>query len=687
MARQRAIPTVDHYPMKISSPIVRRQFCWLLMLLIALLAGGCRKARKPERVDIENLKVVIAPELMVNRLDGLEGAVYQTFKDSPIHWQPWEASMFGRAEASKRMLFCVVMMAQQPGAYDLMSELEDDPGIVETINSHYIPVLIDADTIREMQVLCAILSDEIRRSPGFPLFMWLDYNGNPVACTPVSKGLPGGVKQVFNQSHAMIAPMWEDDLEKWLADGSPGYVINNSAHDQSNRKNRLEAAILERQFCEGTAEELHTALRELFSQYDFYAHTFSSAGGLVPTRQVGLVAQAMMTEGLPDTLRASATRIMSDMTEHLMHSAMFDPLDGGVFHTRVAKSWSFPYFAKCSTNQAGIAQSLLDASSATRGPAVLNKTLQLIQSIERNYLLDSGLFVLGATEDSDPEKWMWSVDEVRQVLGERDAKWWVRATGMKELGNLPLEADPKREMFRKNSLAMTMSMDEIAKSLSIPVADFAKQFDAARQKLLDARKARMRSVSEDTSPHLESSLMMVSVYAEAYRVTGDRVFGQKALALMDVCRKTFADGDKLRVTNQKSPEWLTAARAMHYARAINAALDAHELNSAAGWLDWAASLWLQVEEQFVSEDVILEYPKSSDITELPLDDPVMRFGDSSMGVFAVALEHSKRAGVAVPDTLQAMVSRMPMPLEAHPLLISDRLQALLLRHYARPKRQ
>ena len=95
-----------------------------------------------------------------------------------------------------------------------------------------------------------------------------------------------------------------------------------------------------------------------------------------------------------------------------------------------------------------MAVALIAAYRATGDRRALEKALGI--DLVRGEILRHArkdLFAVGLAGEPDPEDWMWSMEDVEKALGPEDAAWWIEATRMKGLGNLPSEVDPLREYF------------------------------------------------------------------------------------------------------------------------------------------------------------------------------------------------------------------------------------------------
>ncbi len=648
-----------------------RPLAALLVCLATVVSVSCRKERNEDPRDKAPVGKM-APELLTNQLGRYPGAVYRSQALSPIHWQPWTKETMESAKAAHRLMFCVIATPQQPSFQEVLAALDMDPTAVQDINDDYVPVLIDGDASREMGILTADLCLEIGRPLNLPLFVWMTYEGNPVAWIPVPPSEPAAVRELFNQSHSMVAQMWRE---------VPEYVLKNSRLDNENRRARIKQRKVVKVMSEQPAEDLVRCLRQLASLYDPYSRSFDETGGLFPSSSLELLASAAIHPGLPDDARERCIFTTRELLKDLLSSAMFDPLDGGVFAARRNVSWALPVFNRDCTTQGRVAVALLAACHATGDPRALEKALNIISYTEKAHRTQDGLFVVGLAPESDPAKWMWSVEEVSQILGPQDADWWIKATGMQGLGNLPSEVDPRREYFRSNTLSLTQTVAEIAAGLSMPVETFTPRFEAARAKLLAVRENRLGKTLRDASAHAPSTFRMVSAYAAAFSITGDENYRQKAISLLKLARESFAAGVELRVFATDAPAPVGAGRAFLYALAIQAILDVAAITSDEQWLLWSEDLATSAAEWFTGDQLLKECKFDAQLVDLPVTELVMLFDDSTAGL--VSMAECRLAEIGRP--LVASFSELATPLPTYsldrPVLHTDLLLATMARHF------
>lgn len=652
----------------------------LVLCGVVLTSTSCRKPAST-RVQKTGPPPVIAPELGKNALGGLPGAVYQSQAKSPILWQQWTKDTLSRAKDAKRLVFCVIAMPQQPGFQGVLSALERDATVVADINSHYVPVLVDGDASREMGLLTADLCAEIKRPLQLPLLLWMTCEGNPVAWIPVGSSDGGTVVELFRQSHSMVSQMWEDDMRSMAVEKKASYVLKNSGLDNANRRSRLQQRKVSKVMSEQPAVDVVRSLRQLASLYDPYSRSFDEAGGLFPSSSLELLAMASTRPGLPADVRARCAETTRELLTDLLPSPMFDPLDGGAFASRRGLSWMLPSFIRDCPGQARAVVAILEAYRTTGNPRALETALGILEFAEKSYGTPDGLFAVGLTDETEPAKWIWTVEDVEKALGPEDAGWWIKATGMKGLGNLPSEVDPRREFFRGNTMGMLKTPTEIAKELNIPLEIFTAKFTAAKEKLLAVRNARLGKLSRDEVSHAGATFRMVSAYAAAYGVTGDAKFRDKAVSLLKHAKEAFGNGPRLRMFVKESPESIGAGRAFLYALALQAVIDVAAITSDDQWLVWSEDLSTTAAEMFTGNGFLKECPDEAKLIDLPVTDLVMLFDDSSAGLVSSAECRLAELGRPLVTSFSELAIPMPTYAMDRPILHTDLIFATVARHY------
>ena len=642
---------------------------YLLLLILFLCSGACRRNDRSADNGWQPFANVPS-QLQSNGLSAVPGALYQSQASSPIHWQPWTKETIDRAKSAKRLLFCVIAMPQVWSCQKILDSLSADAEVVSLINENYVPVLIDGDASREMGLLVPDLCVQIGKPVRLPLFVWMTHDCDPMAWIPVQAS--DDVSAVFASSNEMVGQMWSDSMD---------YVLKNSRMDNVERRNKFQQRKLAKASSDAPDQDAVRSIRQLTSLYDPLSRNLDESGGLFPASSLEVFATAASRPGIPADLRLKCADVAKSLTDDLLESAMFDPLGGGICISKKRGSWSLPNFSFDCSSQARAAIALLESYRTTGDKRALDKGLGAIAFAEKEFSTKEGLFAIGLASPIDHEKWMWSVEEVGEVLGAEDAAWWIEASGMQKLGNIPMEDDPDGLYFRKNSIGMKMTIDEIAARQSMTTEQFRPRYEAAKAKLLAVREARIGRVPRDETSHAGATWRMASAYASAFSATGNDAYRDKAVALLKRGREAFAVGPKLRMFTKDSPDSVGGGRAFLYALCLQAVLDVASVTLDESLYIWSDDLATTLAELFIGDGFLKECPDSAALIDLPITDLAMVFDDSTCGLISMSESRLAKLGRPLVAKLSELATPFPLYAVERPITHADLILATISRHF------
>ncbi|MEN9535488.1 MAG: hypothetical protein RLY69_276 [Verrucomicrobiota bacterium] len=642
---------------------------YLPILLLLLGSSSCRRNDRSTDGGDRPAKRA-STSVHANDLSALPGALYQSQASSPIRWQPWTKETIEKAKSSERLMFCVIALPQVWSCQKVLSSLAANPEVVSIINENYVPVLIDGDASREMGLLVPDLCVQIDKPVHMPFFMWMTHECNPMAWIPVQAS--EDVATVFSNSNELVKQMWRDSMD---------YVLKNSEIDNDQRRKKFNERKLAKVSSQDPENDAIRSIRQFASLYDPLSRSLDETGGLFPASSLEVFATVAVWPAIPDDLRTKCAEVTKGLVGDLLASAMIDPLDGGVCISKKRNSWDLPNFSFDCSSQARAAAALFDSYRATGDQRALDRGLEAISFAEKEFSTEDGLFAIGLAPPVDHEKWMWTVEEVESLLGAEDAKWWIEATGMKKLGNIPLEEDANGLYFRKNTIGMKSSVEEIAARLSLSPEQFRPRYEAAKAKLRAAREARIGEYPRDKSAHAGATFRMVSAYAMAFSATGKDVYRDKAVALLKRGREAFAVGPKLRMFNVDAPESVGGGRAFLYAVCLQAVLDVAAVTLDESLYIWSDDLATTLAELFIGDGFLKECPDSALLIDLPITSLAMIFDDSTCGLISMSESRLAKLGRPLVSKLSELATPFPLYAVERPVTHADLILATISRHF------
>ncbi len=636
------------------------------LLVLALLATSCRERGKVQADGSSGRAEV--PELATNALTSSPAGLLAARANSPVHWQHWEPATLQRAKDAQRPIFAIIGSARYSGCLMALDAIDADKGLTERLNGEFVPVLVDLDFCSEAGLAAAVLSHESRTPVAFPFILVLSPDGHEVSWQSAANAPGGNVLEMCKSAVDVVANIWRE---------SPNYVGNHSAIDHADRLGRLlkpdpaPANAAERD------EQLARAVRQLASLYEDDSSSMSGSGGLLPLGILQCLSSAALDPDTPPEMARRCQEVVSSFGKSVLHSAMVDPLDGGVYSNRRGASWELPMFERNCSTQARAARALATLYHATGDPRALEVALGAVKFAEEQFAAQTGLFSLQSLPRRvNPADWLWRREQVDQALAGAEAELWKTMCGISGMGNLPLEADPTREFFRLNSLGLRTPLASAAEKQGISAEEAGELLESGRKKLLRARRERIPDPQPNPAASAAPSFRMISAYAALFTVTGDPAWRDKAVLLAEKSQQTFAKGSLLVEQNPGLPEAVCDARAFTYALAIQAELDLAEITLDENWRIRAGDLATTVAEAFVDEEGrLIEARPGSTPLKIPLENRVMVFDDSTAGLMRMNLARLEALGQSPPPALAPWIRSVP-PFTALPVIFTDSILAV-----------
>lgn len=634
------------------------------LLTLSVACFSCRKESTPKQTAAA--PSVIGSALTGNAMTAAPQGLLASRASSPVHWQHWDPAVLKSAADARRLVFAFVGSSQYPGCVEALNAIDRDPALVGRLNAEFVPVLVDGDLSRECLLAAGLLSQEIKLPVSFPFILVLSPGGNEVTWRPVAFVPGADLRELFEGATDVVSRMWTE---------SPEYVNRNSGMDHDNRVGRLPMPDPIPTKPSDRDDFLRLATRQLVSLYDEDISTLSGTGGLLPLGILQCLASASLD---PATAPDSAARCREAVTAFgtaILSSAMIDPLDGGIYSSRRGNSWMLPMPNRICMTQARAARALATLHAATGDTRPLEAALGAVRFAEDQYKTPDGLFATQRQPAPTPvNEWLWTREQIDKALTPPEAALWRRVAGIADLGNL---TDAGGTYFRLNSLAFRTPLAEAAESLKLPPAEAAALLESGRKKLLMARGERLPAAPACPAGSAAPSFRMISAYAALFTSTGDPSWREKALALAKQSRQAFSAGVLLVEQSPATPTPAAVydARAFTYALAIQAALDLAEITLDESWRIWAGDLATTVAEQFVDGDGrLMEARPASTPLRLPIEDRVMVFDDSTVGLMRMNLARLDALGQPPPPAIAPLMRSLPA-FANYPVVFTDSILA------------
>ncbi|MGN6113960.1 MAG: thioredoxin domain-containing protein [Nitrobacter sp.] len=493
-----------------------------------------------------------------NRLAGETSPYLLQHQHNPVDWWPWGPEALAEAQRSRRPILLSIGYAACHWCHVMAHESFEDEAVAAVMNELFVNIKVDREERPDIDQIYMSALHYLGEQGGWPLTMFLSPDGSPFwGGTYFPKttqyGRPG-----FTDLLHTVAKIFREQPEK-VAQNREALVARLAERAKSKNPASLGIA------------ELNNAAVSIARATD------PVHGGL---RGAPKFPQCTMLEFLWRAGARTHDERFFNTTgltlTRLSQGGIYDHLGGGYARYSVDETWLVPHFEKMLYDNAQILDLLTLDYSRSRNPLFRERAIETVDWLKREMLTGEGAFASSLDADSEGEEgrfYVWSLTEVENVLGARDAAGFAARYDITAGGNFEGHNIPNR-----------------LKSLDL--ADDDAHMRELREKLLAQRAGRVRPGLDDKVLADWNGLMIAALAHAAV------VFDQPDWLTM--ARKAFGfvqtsmTRDGRLGHSWRDGRLLVPALASDYAAMIRAALALFEVTGEAPFLkqalDWQSTL-------------------------------------------------------------------------------------------------
>jgi len=177
---------------------------------------------------------------------------------------------------------------------------------------------------------------------------------------------------------------------------------------------------------------------------------------------------------------------------------IYDQVGFGFHRYSTDSSWLVPHFEKMLYDQAMLTMAYSEAYQAAPKYRYKKTVEEITSYLLRDMTDPGGGFYSAEDADSEGEEgkfYLWTVDEVRQILPVEESELVLTTFNLDEGGNFQDEATLKKS--GKNILYLDESLEKIADKLETPIVTLRERLEKARKRLFQAREKRFHPKKDD----------------------------------------------------------------------------------------------------------------------------------------------------------------------------------------------
>lgn len=400
------------------------------------------------------------------------------------------------------------------GCHVMEKESFMSPEVASLLNESFIPIKVDREERPDIDDVYMNYVQATMGSGGWPLNVFLTPDLEPVFGGtywpgPNATSLTGHDTISFVEILEKLRDVWQTQQQRCRDDAKEitkqlREFAEEGTHTYGERGDEEDLEI----------ELLEEAYRHFASRFDTNNGAFSRAPKFpTPANLSFLLRLGSYPSAISDIVGldecANATAMAVTTLVKMARGGIRDHIGHGFARYSVTSDWSLPHFEKMLYDNAQLLDVYVDAFKLTHDPELLGAVYDLVAYLTNPPILSAtGGFYSSEDADSipapnDTEKregafYVWTLKELTQVLGQRDAGVCARHWGVHPDGNVAPENDPHDEFMNQNVLSVKVTPSKLAKEFGLSEEEVVRIIKSAKQKLRGHReRTRIRPDLDD----------------------------------------------------------------------------------------------------------------------------------------------------------------------------------------------
>ena len=445
---------------------------------------------------------------------------------NPVDWYPWGEEAFEKAKKENKPIFLSIGYSTCHWCHVMERESFENEATAKLMNENFVCIKVDREERPDVDQIYMNAVMALTGQGGWPLNLFLTpdlepFYGGTYFAPDARYGRPG-----FPTVLTDVARIWKTQPDQ--AQKAGRQLAEFVSHSASRASEASPAEL--------NAEVLRQTVESFARVFDEQDGGFGGAPKFPSTMAIRFLLR------YHQKTRDSLVLPMVEITlDKMAQGGIYDQLGGGFARYSTDDHWLVPHFEKMLYDNALLARAYLEAFQVTGNGEYARVAREIFTYLFRDMTDKDGGFYSAEDADSEGEEgkfYVWTPDELKAALGEKDGEDFGRLYGATEKGNFE----------RSNILHLNGPLPESLQSLGRDEA----WLNLNRDKLLQARSKRVR-------PHLDDKILtawnslMISSLAYAYQVLGDPRYLQAAQKASEFIVKNLQKNGRLLASYRQGP--------------------------------------------------------------------------------------------------------------------------------------
>ena len=437
---------------------------------------------------------------------------------NPVDWYPWGDEAFQKAKSENRPILLSIGYSACHWCHVMERESFEDEKIAALMNDLFINIKVDREERPDLDEIYMNAVQMLTGRGGWPMTVFLTPEGKPfyggTYFPPEDRyGVPGFPKILQGVANAYREK--PQDVER-------------SVEQILSALQRMSLSTESQQ--PFSSDIIGQSAEQLAQAYD------ADHGGLGKAPKFPNVGVYELF--LRHYHHSKGSRFLEMVTHTLTKMAqggIYDHLGGGFHRYSVDEKWLVPHFEKMLYDNAQLVRIYAQAYCVTREPLFKQVVDETMTHLMREMLHTEGGFYSTQDADSEGEEgkfFVWTEEEISQILGEDASEIFCRIYDVSEEGNFE----------EKNILHPILTLEQASKFFRRDLKEIESLVSNAKGKLFQEREKRPKPFRDEKILTSWNGLMLSGI-AEAIKISRRPAYLEAADRTVDfIFTKMFRDG-------------------------------------------------------------------------------------------------------------------------------------------------
>ncbi len=460
---------------------------------------------------------------------------------NPVDWYPWGPEAFGRAAGEDKPIFLSIGYSTCHWCHVMERESFEDQEVAHILNRDFVCIKVDREERPDIDSIYMSVCQALTGHGGWPLTVFLTPDRQPFYAGTYfpkedSRGLMGLMSLLRSVKEA-----WDSKRDSLLQ--SAKSIIEHVSQEEVSDETKISKDII------------HEAFTHFKYNFDSKYGGFGTSPKFPSPHTLLFLLRYWYSEKEPYALE-----MVEKTLESMKNGGIFDHIGFGFSRYSTDKKWLVPHFEKMLYDNALLAIAYGEAYSATGNKNYEETARQILDYIQRDMHSQFGAFY--SAEDADSEGvegkfYIWSREEVLDVLGSKDGEEYCRLFDITSSGNF--------ESLNIPNLIETGTLSEQQKFFA----------EDCRKKLFDYREKRVHPYKDDKVLTSWNGLMIAAM-AYCGRILGEDKYIESAKRCVDFVYKKLIRTDGRLLARYRDGEAVFPAYLEDYAFLVWGLLELYE---------------------------------------------------------------------------------------------------------------